>query len=194
MAGPATSGKEMAGFGRALAEDSADAAEFFANLAMERRLVHFPYGHSLERLADTLEAGDTERRWGGMVTLLRALNGDTRRHHQAMCVRIPITAEDVERAGTRLSVLLPALVVEFREAAGEPELAEAANMALAELRDSCRKVIGRFPEELPPALSGPGGIAAAAREALPGIRAAYAAIAESPELEGGPNLADDHRP
>ncbi len=54
----------MAGFGRTLVEDSADTAELFAKLAMERRLGHFPHGHGLERLADTLDASDTERRWG----------------------------------------------------------------------------------------------------------------------------------
>ncbi len=116
-----------------------------------------------------------------MVTPLRGLNCHTRRHHQAMNVRIPITPEEVERAGNRLSLLLPALVAELGEVAGEPGLAEAATMALTELRDDCEDIMARFPETLPPAPASFGETASSARDALLTIRTAFAAVAVPPD-------------
>lgn len=87
--------------------------------------------------------------------------------------RVSIDFDDVGRAGERFAALVPALVAEFEDAAQTPALAEAANSALAELRDLCREATDIFPSvvETPP--DGFGEMASAVREVLPAVRSAY---------------------
>ncbi len=173
---------EVAGFGRTLVRESTDAVELFAKLAMQRRIGHYPYSHDLNALASTLEGRDTERRWGNLVTLLRNLNGDTRGHHLAMYAETQVSAADVDHAAGRFTLLLPALVDEFRDAALTPTLAEAANSVLADLHGGCQRVLQGFPETLEPVPEDFGDIAAAAHEALPDMRRAFNEIVNPPSM------------
>ncbi len=168
-----TSEAAVARFGRTLAEASADAAELFAKMAMQRRLGHYPFSHDLNELASSLEERDTERRWRDVATLLRRLNGYTRRDHKTMNGRVSIDFDDVGRAGERFAALVPALVTEFEDAAQTPALAETANSALAELHDLYREATDLFPSfvESPP--DGFGEMASAVREVLSAVRSAY---------------------
>ncbi len=176
VAGPKTDEIEMIWFGQALAEDSADAAARFGRMAVRRRFGVSTRSNDLNELADALEAHDVEREWEGLTEMMRGINGDTRRDHPTMCSGARVRAGDVTRAGRRLSILVPVLLVEFDHAALTPALTEVARSAFAELRRTGLRTVDRFPADAGQEPVGFGEVATAAREVLPSIRLAYDAV------------------
>jgi len=180
-ASPDASENELVDFGRTLAVDSSDAAELFVKMAIQRRVGKHLRGHDLQILADRLEKHDSDGRLNDLVTLVRGLNGDTQKHHQGIYDSTEITAEDIALACERLRLLLPALLSELEDAALTPDLAAAAEDAMTEYRDICRKVLDRFTDGIREVPQGSGEMATVAIDALSDIRSALASVVGQPD-------------
>ena len=168
---------EVTWFGQTLVEDSADAAVRFAKMAVRRRYGDCTGSEDLNELADTLESHDVEREWEGLTMLIRGINGDAHLARSATLTSSRIQVENVSHAGRRVSILVPALFVEFDHVTLTPDLARAAKAVLAELRRVGLRTVDRFPVTLRPVPDGFGEVATAVCDVLPSIRLAYETIA-----------------
>ena len=93
---------------------TADAAEHLAKLMLVRRGLQPARTHDLHALAQQLEnAGPSHRE--DEAARIRAMNGETSRHHQA--AYSGITPDDVRHAAGRLQAFTGTVSGEFREAA-----------------------------------------------------------------------------
>ncbi|MCY4463182.1 MAG: nucleotidyltransferase domain-containing protein [Albidovulum sp.] len=117
---------------------TADAAKHLAKLMMFRRDVMPPHWHDLNKLAGWLESAGQDGCWNKAAAAIRAMNGDTRRHHMAEYTGV--TADDVSHAIARLQRVGQAYVDECAEAGMDPRLRAAVIEQLATLRERSYKV------------------------------------------------------
>ena len=157
MTGPIQEAVEMAGDGFARAAEAraagdpdashgpavsfvrstADAAEHLARLMLVRRGLQPAWTHDLEALAGQLE--DAERgRWANEAARIRAMNGDTGRHHQASYSGVG--PDDIRHAARRLAAFSRAVSEEIREAAESPGLELVAERRLTSLCEAAAAI------------------------------------------------------
>lgn len=102
---------------------TADATEHLAKLMLVRRGLQPVRTHDLHALAQQLEnTGPGHRE--DEVAHIRAMNGETSRHHQAAYTGV--TPDDVRHAVGRLQAFSGTVAEEFREAACSPSLKRVA--------------------------------------------------------------------
>lgn len=109
---------------------TAGTVEHLAKLMLFRRGLQPARTHDIHALAKQLEsAGPGSRE--DEVARIRAMNGETSRHHQAAC--LGVTPDDVRHAAGRLRAFSRTVSEEFREAAHSPALERVANRQLTVL-------------------------------------------------------------
>ena len=150
MTGPIQEAVEMAGAGFARAStaratgdpdsscapavsfvrSTADAAEHLAKLMLVRRGLQPARTHDLEALARQLQNAESGQ-WANEAARIHAMNGATRRHHQASYSGV--SPDDIRHTAGRLEAFSRTVLEEFREAARSPALERVAERRLTSL-------------------------------------------------------------
>ena len=120
---------------------TADVSEHLAKLMLVRRGLQPARTHDLDELAQQLEDADPVR-WSNEAARIRAMNGQTRRHHQAAYT--VVSPDDVRHAASRLQAFSDAVSEEFREAARSPTLEQVAGRRLTLLRQAAAAIRDRL--------------------------------------------------